>query len=262
MSGLRLVGEVHRRLLGGGTGPGDAGVVGDHVLLGVGLQALVRLHQPAGPRLLLLELRTPARRCRRPPRPATAATSGSSSASVASRASGSSSKSGSSSVSRALPQDLVDRVAELPLEHVRLVLGQPPVQRLALAHLGERVAVVGAVAAAGRPAPSSCRTRRRSGLLSLSSSSIGSRTSLSSSVDSSSMIHDRVLRVAARFHRARIHAHVSALLARSASRRRVSDASRWSPGVASPAGRCSKPRAAGRPPPGPARRSGRPCHPG
>ena len=46
---LRVVDDVHGRLLGSGGGTVDADVLGDEVLLGVGPHALVRSHEASGP---------------------------------------------------------------------------------------------------------------------------------------------------------------------------------------------------------------------
>ena len=103
-------------------------------------------------------------------------------------------------------EDLVDRVAELALQHVRLVLAEPPIQRLALAHLGQRVAEVGAP---GRPVvrhPAGVVDRRARVVDGVA---LVDRVERLVVIEGGLLVevHGRVLRVAARLHAARVHAH-------------------------------------------------------
>src|SRR6266566_3133369 len=122
---LRLVDDVHRGLLGGRGAAGDVFVVRDHVLLLVRVCPLVRFDQPPRPRVLRL----------------VAVALG-----------------GEPGVVRLV--DLLDRVAQLLLEDVRLLLDQPPVERLAVAHLAQRGAVVGLLGLAVRRDPARVVDRR------------------------------------------------------------------------------------------------------
>src|SRR6266566_515328 len=144
---LRLVDDVHRGLLGGRGAAGDAFVVRAHVLLLVRVCPLVRFDQPPRPRVLRLELR------RREVGVAPLGPQRLRDLRVLAVALG-----GEPGVVRLV--DLLDRVAQLLLEDVRLLLDQPPVERLAVAHLAQRGAVVGLLGLAVRRDPARVVDRR------------------------------------------------------------------------------------------------------